>query len=195
MKKAFIIFGLLAIVLAACGPGEYNDFPPAPPAATPTHLPVDPPVAHPTEAPTQTISPVPAEANIYTNAEGGFTMAIPAGWSLTGPLAMNGYHLYILGSDPANSGGPDASQLIIADASTLTVEQFAQQMCSVCPLNPAETATVGGLSATHLFIGGGSAPAVEWYFVVHNGQLLGFSIRPAGEAPVDWVISTLRFDD
>jgi hypothetical protein len=73
------------------------------------------------------------------------------------------------------------------------MEQFAQQMCSVCPVNPVEEAIVGGLPAKRTLIGGGSAPAAVWYFVVHNGKLIGFSMRPAGDAPSDWIIGTVQF--
>lgn len=195
MKNFLFTLGILALLLSACAPAEPNDFPPAPPTASPTHIPVDPPVIHPTEIPTLPANPAPADANLYIVTEGGFTLWIPAGWSVNGPLAMNGYNLYLFGVDPTSSGGPDSGQIIIADANNFTIEQFAQQLCSTCPANPVEDAIVGGLPAKRTFIGGGSAPVAEWHFVTHDGKLIGFSFRPAGDAPADWVIGTVKFDE
>ncbi len=173
MKKLHLIVTMAAVLLSAC----------APPAPT------DPP---PTA--TSAAYPVPADGNLYALAEGGFSIVIPAGWSVAGPITVNGYSLYRFGVDPSASGGPDSGQVIIADAASLTIEQFAQQMCSICPANPIEDATVGGLPAKRTLIGGGSAPASEWHFVTRNGKLIGLSFRPAGDAPTDWIIGTLRFD-
>ena len=53
---------------------------------------------------------------------------------------------------------------------------------------------MGGLPAKRTTIGGGSAPEFEWYFVTHNGKLIGFSIRAREGESLDWVISTLKFE-
>lgn len=178
MKKLLFIFILAGCLLAAC-----TQVRPAP-TTTPAPMPTETSAAH----------PVPADANLYTLAEGGFTIVIPAGWSVDGPTDVNGYHLYRFDTDPSTSGGPDSGQVIIADAATLTIEQFAQQMCSICPSNPVEDTVIDGLPAKRILIGGDSAPAREWYFVTRNGKLIGLSFIPAGDAPVGWIIDTLSFD-
>lgn len=177
----------LALLLAACGTLEIGF------EATATVPPTTAPTVVSTTAPTATPGS-PADAVPYTNAEGSFSMLLPAGWNVAGPLAAQGFNFYALGPDAGSSGGPDVSQIIIADATQLTVEQFAQGQCSVCPAHPVEEATVGGLSAKRTTIGGGSAPEFEWYFVTHNGKLIGFSLRPRDGQSFDWVISTLKFE-
>jgi len=162
------------------------------PTATPYVSPVETSTPSPVETPTP--YPFQPDANLYHLAEGEFTITIPAGWNVAGPIPSNGYNLYRFGPDPSASGGPDSGQVIIADSAALTIEQFAQQMCSVCPTNPIEDVTVGRQPAKRTLIDGGSAPAREWYFVTYEGKLIGLSFIPAGDEFMGWVVNTLRFD-
>lgn len=147
--------------------------------------------AAPSPTPTPAASGVPADAIDYANPNGGFALKLPAGWVVVGPLATTAnYQLYVLGPEAGLSGGPDVSQIIIADASQLTPEQFAQQQCGICAPNPSEATTLGGLPAQRLAIGGGPAPSFLWHFVTHHGQLIGFSIRGEG---LEWVTQSVTF--
>jgi hypothetical protein len=182
MKQLLFIVALLGLALSACAP-------------TPTAAPAPENTAAPTSDPA-----IPADAVPYANTEGDFSMLLPAGWTTVGPLevVLNGfpgsYHLYALGPDAGAAGGPGVSQIIIADEKAFTVEQFAQSMCSTCSLNPASDSSLGGLPAIMVSIGGGAAPATDWVFVIYNGKLIGFSIRPLDENPLDWVLASIQFE-
>ncbi|MGQ0600427.1 MAG: TolB family protein [Anaerolineales bacterium] len=186
MKTRFLLITLLAMLIAACNPVEVGVETPtaSAPPSTPTAAPL----------PTATIIPVPADANPYTLAEAGVSLLIPAGWQVSGPVQMQGFSLYTLGPDAGSSGGPGLSQLIVANEA-FTIEEFAQQQCSVCPANPIIDSTVGGKPGKRTVIGGGSAPEAEWYFVTHNGKLIGLSIRPRDGQRFDWVMQTITFQN
>jgi hypothetical protein len=134
---------------------------------------------------------VPADAVPFTIAEAGLALSLPAGWNIADPIAAQGYSLYLLGPEAGISGGPDASQIIVADADQLTIEQFAEQQCSICPVQTVEDTTLNGQPAKRLIIGGGSTPEFVWHFLTANGRLIGLSLRPRDGQAHDWVLTTL----
>lgn len=187
MLNRFLFITLLTLALAACNTVEVGveTQTPAAPANTPT-------AALPPTQPIPTPAPVPPDAAIFTIPEVGLSLSLPASWQVFGPVQMKGYSLYTLGPEAGSSGGPGQSQIIVADEA-LTIEEFVQQQCSTCPINPLTETTVGGLPGRRTVIGGGSAPEAEWVFVNHNNQLLGFSIRPRDGQEFGWVIQTIAF--
>lgn len=136
----------------------------------------------------------------YRNAEGGFSLLLPDGWTVAGPypveVGSGSYSLYTLGTDPGSSGGPGTSQMIIADVPAFTLEAFLLAQCSTCPEHPVVEATLGGLPARRTQVGGDGVPfTVDWTFVETEGKLVGFSIRdPETLAAREDVLGTIVFD-
>ena len=179
MKK-FIIMASIAVFLAACGSNLTRVNSP-----TVTSIPTE-------MAPTQEIHSEYGEA--YTNMDGGFSMVLPVGWQVSGPIETNGYQLYFMGPDTFSSGGPGMSQILIAEVDSMTIQQFVNLQCSTCPTNPVENITLGGLPAYETVIGGGGVPEFTWQFVEHSGKLIGFSLRPLNDESLDWVVESIKFD-
>jgi hypothetical protein len=175
------------ILLAACLPTPAA---PAPTDALPTATtPVDTPAA-----PT-------ADASRYVNEEGQFSLTLPDGWSAHGPLAVNGdperpYNLYILGVDPASSGGPGQSKIAILDPQAWTPEAFALSQCTTCPAQPFEDTLLGDQPARRTQVGGDGVPfMVTWYFVEYNGKLIALDLHdPETMEPLEGVIQSIRFE-
>lgn len=189
MKRTLLAGLLFSLITTACGTLEVGlegtstsevTFTPA--ASTQTVLPPPPTVA------------VPADAVPYHNPELGFSLMLPAGWGVYGPEAtQQGFSFYTLGPQVSGSGGPEISQIIVADATT-TPEQFLQSYCSICPWQPFEAVLMDGVAGQRTTLGGETTPATPWTFFVHGGKLLGFSLRTLGEQNFDWVLSTLAFE-
>jgi hypothetical protein len=101
-----------------------------------------------------------------------------------------------MGNQPETSGGPVTSHLIVADPQKLTIETFAQYQCSTCSMNPIETFMLGEIPAKHTIIGGGSVPSeMEWFFMEHNGDPIGFSIHnPETLETLEEINQTLRLE-
>jgi hypothetical protein len=186
----FFLIGLsLAVLLAACvlTPAA-TSIPTIPP--TPTVL-----VASPAPA---TLRPDPGR---YSNAEGGFSLVLPEGWSAAGPLPIDGdpqrpYNLYVLGTDPASSGGPGASKIAILDPQQWTPEDFALAQCTTCPVQPFEDVTLGGKPARRTQVGGGDVPfMVTWTFVENQGKLIALDIHdPDSLEPLEDVLQSITFE-
>ena len=181
--------GLLLILLASCTTA----------AETPTAAPA-------TQTPAATLAPEPSptgpptlDPGRYYNEEGGFSLALPEGWSAIGPLEVgsdteNTYNLYVLGADPAFDGGPGTSKIIIADVSLWTPLAFSVAQCGTCPEHPFEDVTLGGLPAQRTLIGGGAVPfTITWHFLEADGKLIGLAIHdPETLAPLEEVVESVQ---
>lgn len=174
-----LVFAVLACLVPACNLGG-ADAPPLEASATSTA----------------------SQDERYINDEGGFSIVLPEGWSVLGPLRVMvpeggaAYNLYVLGAAPTESGGPGASMIVIAAASQLTLEQFAASQCSACPAHPPETVTLGTVPAQLLLIGGGTVPfEISWFFFEHQGKRIGLAVHdPDTLEPLDEVLATLRLE-
>lgn len=184
--KRLLLVGLLTSLLAtACGALDVG-LEGTPTAAQPTSIILPPP---PTPV-------VPSDAAPYRNADLGFSLLLPAGWSVFGPLqaTQQGFALYTVGPQAGADSGPEVSQIIVAEAGQ-TPEQFLHSYCPACTIDPFEAVTFGeGVLGQRTTIGSENAPASPWTFVVHNGQLLGFSFRPRGDQSFEWVLRTIRLE-
>lgn len=141
-----------------------------------------------------------ASVNSYTNTQGGFSLHLPTGWKVIGPIeavnvADHTFDLYRLGIDPGPSGGPGPSSIAIADPDLWTPESFAISQCSTCPVNPFEEITLGGLPALKTSVGGGGVPFTStWYFVEHLGNLIALDIHDEETLePLEDVIQSIQF--
>jgi hypothetical protein len=139
----------------------------------------------------------------YMNEEARISLILPDGWDVAGPFPVSittdgsyDYHLYNLGIQPEASGGPGTSHLIVADPQKLTIEAFIQDQCSTCPIHPIETVMLGDVSAKRTIVGGGSVPfEIEWFFLEHNGSLIGLSIHdPETLETLDNVLQSIRLE-
>ena len=138
----------------------------------------------------------------YVNDEGDFSLVLPEGWSVLGPLPTTvpesgaAYNLYVLGAAPTESGGPGASMIVIAEASQLTLEQFAASQCSTCPAHTPQAVTLGTVPAQRLLIGGGTVPFEKsWFFFENQGMRIGLAVHdPDTLEPLDEVLATLRLE-
>lgn len=137
----------------------------------------------------------------YFNEAGKFSLGLPKGWRVFGPLeaSVNGmpsYDIYILGTEPEASGGPGNSKVVIANPAEWTPEQFVQSQCSTCPLHPLEEVTLGGKEAQRTQIGGGDVSImVTWYFVENNGKLIAMTIHdPETLEPLEDILESIQFE-
>lgn len=132
---------------------------------------------------------------------GTFTLNLPEGWDVTGPVPVevgsgNSYDLWVLGIDATVNQGPGASRVAIGDAGVWSPEDFVQSQCSTCPAHEYEEVTVGGKPALRTQIGGGDVPIlVTWYFVEHNGKFIALAIHdPETLEPLNEVIASIQFN-
>ena len=174
-------------LLSGCTPGTQ---PPPPPTSAPATSTAAPLPLTPTRDPAR-----------YYNEQGGFSLKLPDGWTVVGPVTTSAenhpsYDLYMLGVDPASSGGPGASLIAIADASGWTPAGFARAQCTTCPVPKLTPVTIGGVEALRAEVGGGGVPIMTtWYFVEHEGQHIAFAIHdPQTMEPLEDVIQSFRFD-
>jgi hypothetical protein len=179
--KVAALLGSTLLVAACSAPGT----PPATAAAT---------------SPIEPSATVASEVQ-YVNEEGGFSLALPEGWSAAGPfpVAIDGgasYSLYNVGVEPSAESGPGTSRIFIADATSLTPEQFVLLQCSTCPEHPVEPTTLGSTPARVTRIGGGSVPfEVEWFFVENTGRLICLSIiDPETMESLDPVLQSFQLE-
>lgn len=185
MKPLFSSFlTLFALLLTACGTLAVGV------ELTPTTVKPTSPLASPSVP-----VPLTPEASVYRNPEVGFELLLPKGWSVYGPMPMpNGEELYALGINARSDGGPDVSQLIIAEAATFNPESFVRAYCGTCDPRPLDATTLGGKPALHAVLSGPSVPTLEWYFVTHNGKTIGLSIRNLSDGvDLSWVTQSLTF--
>jgi hypothetical protein len=191
IRSLLSVIVILVVVALAClaAPTE-TSVPPShtPPAAT---------LTPPPESPQTTLTIDPSR---YLNSEGGFSLKLTEGWTVLGPLPIDSdpdrpYNLYVLGLDPASSGGPDSSKIAILDPLLWTPEEFALSQCSTCPENPFEQVTLGGKPAQRTQVGGGGVPfMITWYFVENNGKLIALDFHdPETLDPLDEVIQSIQF--
>lgn len=188
--KRFFFLNLLIVVLAACLPTS------EPTIVTPTVLPTLAATAVPA-------TPIPtAPGTRYTNAEGQFSLQLPNGWQVLEPqIVMNDgerpYTLYVLGDNPAPSGGPGSSNIIIADTQLWTTADFVQSQCSTCPAHPIEQIVLNGVPAQQTKIGGGDVPiTITWHFITHNGNLIALAIHNAETLePLNDVLQSIQLDE
>jgi len=162
----------------------------------------------PTETPAVVINPEPPTALVeptqdpgrYYNEEGGFSLVLPEGWSVAGPVAVSkddrSYNLYTLGVDPTVEGGPGISKIVVGSSDQWTPELFVQSQCSTCPANPFEQVTLGGKSGWRTQVGGGDVPlVVTWYFVRNENVFIALAIHePDTLFPLDNVIQSITFE-
>ncbi|HJW83716.1 MAG TPA: hypothetical protein VJ754_05365, partial [Anaerolineae bacterium] len=126
----------------------------------------------------------------YFNAEGGFTLSLPAEWTVSGPQDTPLGRQYLLGAAPLRQG-PAASSIIIADAARLSIRQAIDLLCGGACATPPELEASGLIPAQVATVGGNGAPALEWYFVQHEDNLIYFSIHDADSLQtLDAVIQT-----
>lgn len=135
----------------------------------------------------------------YYNELGQFSLLLPEGWDVFGPLdasSGNGvtFKLYNLGPEPDVSGGPGISSIIIADSDAFTIEDFAQGQCSTCPPTPIQDIQIAGVNARRTVIGGGGVPLeITWTFFDHNGKRIGLKIHdPDTLEPLTEVLESLK---
>ena len=126
----------------------------------------------------------------YFNAEGGFTLSLPAEWTVSGPQDSPLGRQYLLGPAPLGQG-TTASRIIIADAASLSIRQAIDLLCSGACATPPILEASGLIPAQVTTIGGNGAQALEWYFVQHESHLIYFSIHDADTLQtLDAVIQT-----
>lgn len=132
---------------------------------------------------------------------GTFTLDIPDGWDVAGPMMITddsgrAYQSWALGEDPTSSGGPGTSHVIVADPAEWTPEELALKQCSTCPNNGFEEVTINGKQGLRTEIGGGGVPFVTtWYYFENQGNLIGFAIHdPQTMEPLDAVIASIQFE-
>jgi len=185
MKNSYLFGGVMItlLLLAACS------LQPTESAAPPT-LPADQEPATPTEAEAE---------NIF--GPGTFTLEIPAGWDIAGPMTINddsgrSYQSWALGEDPTSSGGPGTSHVIIANPAEWTPEELALVQCTTCPNNGFEEVTIDGKKGLRTEIGGGGVPFMTtWYYFENQGNLIGFAIHdPQTMEPLDSIIESIQFE-
>jgi len=165
--RSFITTGALAVLASSCARAAESPLPiftPESPAPLPT-------------------SPTPgAGSDRYVNLEAGLSLALPAGWSTSGPYPVpvgeTSYDLYLLGLDPSPNAGPGASRLIVAADDRLSIEEFTLSQCTECPSSEWVETALNGIPVLRAVIGGGGVPfEVEWIFIDHGGRLIGLSIH------------------
>ncbi|MDF1499004.1 MAG: hypothetical protein P1P76_00820 [Anaerolineales bacterium] len=135
----------------------------------------------------------------YISKEGAFSLRLPDGWQVFGPVeaAAGGgisFALYNLGPHPSTSMSPGGSSIAIADADTLTVEEFIQGQCSPCPPATVNDIQLGNVSARRAVIGDGGVPLeITWTFFEHNGRLIGLKIHdPQTLEPLSEVLESIE---
>ena len=180
----------LPILVGAC----------AVPEAPPTPVPV---TATEAASPTQPASATPAptpDPNRYINEEGGFSLLLPEGWTVLGPVEVSNrlerpFNMYVLGVDPSLNSGPGYSRIAVADAALWTAVDFAFAQCSTCLEQNFVDETLDGKPARRLEIGGGGVPfTTTWIFVERGENLLAFAIHdPETMEPLEDVIQSIQF--
>lgn len=131
---------------------------------------------------------------------GTFSLDLPEGWDVFGPETIQdasgrSYQIYLLAPDQGYLEGPGASKVIVANAVEWTPQDLALNQCSTCLDNGYEDLTLGGLPAQRTEIGGGGVPfTITWYFVEHNGNLIGIAIHdPDTLEPLTNVVESIQF--
>lgn len=131
---------------------------------------------------------------------GTFTMDIPDGWMVVSEEIVDSesgrsYMMHLLAPDQSYMEGPGASKVIVASTAEWNTMDLIQSQCSTCPDNGYEIVTVGNESVLKTDIGGGGVPfTVTWYFVEHNGNIIGISIHdPETLETLTDVIESIQF--
>lgn len=130
---------------------------------------------------------------------GTFTMDIPDGWMVVSDKIVDeetgrSYQIYLLAPDQGYMEGPGASKVIVASTEEWNTMDLIQKQCSTCPDNGFEVVTLDDTSALKTEIGGGGVPfMLTWYFVEHNGNLIGIAIHdPENLEPLTDVIESIQ---
>lgn len=177
---------VVAVLLAACKPE---------PTVSPLPV-VGQSAVSPLAAPTR--QPTPAARvglELYTNKEGGFSIGLPPGWTVSEPQSTPLGNQYTLG--PASSkDNQGRSTIIVADANKLSVEQAIKQLCGGCAQPPApDDALLGRIETQLAVVSSKGSPTLEWRFVLNQDKLIFFSIHdPQTLEPLDAIIHTFTFD-
>jgi hypothetical protein len=185
LKKRYptAIVILLTALLAACTL--------ATPAPTPTPV--------PTPAPTPT-SPVDDGGSsdiypytFYYNAEGNFSLALPASWTAGPGQSTPIGSKVLLGPEPLDDAN---SAVIVADATKVSNEQAVKELCQACdPLPVLKDASLNGLNVKVVEISAAAdAPAVEWWLAEKDGKRIIFSIHSLETfASLDAILQSFTF--
>lgn len=185
MKKIYptAIVILLTALLAACTL--------ATPAPTPTPI--------PTPAPTPT-APVDdgGSADIYpyifySNTEGNFSLALPAGWIAGPPQSAPLGNKVLLGPEPLDES---SSAVIVADAAKVSNEQAVKELCQGCdPLPVLKDGSLNGLHAKVVEIRtSADAPPTEWWLIEKDGKRIIFSVHSLETyASLDAIVQSFTF--
>lgn len=151
---------LLLLALTACG------------EATPTPFPTVERAAG--GGPARTATPPPMQE--FTDESGAFSLELPPDWQVVeqGMTRLGRY--YQLGPEPVGPG-PASSALFVADAGELAAEEAAVELhCADCDEAPElEETTIGDIPARRAMLG--SEPALEWFFVEHEGWLIVLTLH------------------
>jgi len=133
----------------------------------------------------------------YTFAAGGFTLQLPAGWSVVEQgLTVLGYH-YLLGPEPIDPG-PFSSAIFVIDSEAQTPASFAEAI--LCGSGCAddillEETTIAGAPALKTTLAHDGV-ALDWYFLEHADQLLVFSLHdPVVLADRADLLETISFEE
>lgn len=178
---AFVI--LLGALLVACGRLALP--------ASPTNAPLSQAALEPGAQAT-------AQGNwqSYSNVEAGFSLELPAGWTINGPQKSSLGSVYLLGPTPLAESGPANSTLIVADTRNIYLELAIEQLCggACSPIPEATELTLNGSRAWLATIGGEGSPALDWYFVDNGDKFIFFSIHdPVTLKRADQIIRTMTF--
>ncbi len=181
MHKRVILF-LMGLLVAACTPAGAG---PEPAAAVAT--------AVPTTQPTAT-----GLMQVYENTEAGFSLRLPTDWTVGAAQEAPYGTVYLVGAAPLAPGGPANNSIIVADGRQITAVQLAEQLqcgggCAPPALN--EVNLRHGITAQYALIGGAGSPLLPWYFVNHDGDLVGLSFHDAAntEQSLDAIVQSLVF--
>jgi hypothetical protein len=134
---------------------------------------------------------------VYHNAEGGLSLLLPAGWTVSPAWQTPLGSTYELGPAPLFEGRPGNSRLVVADSAQISVKKAVEFLCdSGCTRMPElMEAVLGGSEAKLAVVERPEQPALEWHFVKHGGTLAYFSIHHSDTLePLDSVIQTFSFD-
>lgn len=170
LSKALLFICVAGMLLAACRDAEV--------ANGPTPFPTSTVTPSPSPEPTPTASSTPAGEEPHSFAAGGFTLLLPAGWSVVEQgLTELGYH-YLLGPEPVDPG-PSSSAIFVADRTAHTATSIAEAL--LCGDGCAgeiemEDTTIAGAPALKTTLEH-EGVSLDWYFMEHADRLLVFSLH------------------
>lgn len=119
----------------------------------------------------------------YYNAEGNFSLLLPAGWQVTGPERTRLGNRYVLGPPGTRFG-----EVLVDRVGGTQAIEIASGLCPTCAIDLRDV-VVNGRNAQMAAIGGET-----WLFSPHDGDLIAFKIRtPATLEPLWGLIQTFTY--